>query len=230
MIEWIQIPPGCPYHGFETTIDLTCEEGLCSWLRQPANVFSSFIFFIPALYITWFTFRHKTNNLRIVGIIGIFIGLSSIMAHATHLKIFGFADFTFQFLLILVLIWLNFQRTQRKIPVSLWLFSTSTWLVCAAVQWFFTHLSLAIYALLLGTVLISELYAFLETKKGQYRDHAKCAVFLFSGFIVFYLDADKVICDPNNHIFQLHALWHFLSATSLYFLFRHYLQFYDDPI
>ena len=161
-----------------------------------------------------------------MGIIGAFIGLSSVMAHTTHLKVFGFADFTFQFLLILVLIWLNFQRTQKKIPIPLWYFSISTWLVCAVIQWFFMDLSLLVYGVLLAIVLGSELYAFLETRRGQYRDYAKCAAFLFSGFVVFYLDAFKVICNPDDHIFQLHALWHMMSAASLYYLFQHYLQFY----
>lgn len=228
MIEYIQIPPGCPYYGFETTIDLTCEEGLCSWLRQPANVYSSFIFFIPALYIIWYTFKNKVNSLQVMGVTGLFIGISSVMAHTTHLKVFGFADFTFQFFLILVLIWLNLQRTPQKIPCSVWLFSLGVWIPCAVIQWFLMDLSLIVYGVLLTVVLLTELYAFWSTRKGQYWDYAKCAAFLFSGFIVFYLDAFKVICDPNNHVFQLHALWHFLAAASMFYLFRHYLQFYQS--
>lgn len=226
MLDYIQILPGCPYYGLETSIDLTCEEGLCSWLRQPSNVYSSFVFFIPAIYILWHALKNKTINLRIIGFIGIFIGLSSVMAHATHLKVFGFADFTFQFLLILVLIWLNFQRTSKKIPIPLWYFSLSTWLVSAVLQWFFTLWSLMIYGVLLALVLGSELYAFLETRKGQYRDYKMCALFLSTGIIAFYLDAFGIVCDPNDHVFQLHALWHILSAISIYFLYRHYLQFY----
>ena len=36
------------------------------------------------------------------------------------------------------------------------------------------------------------------------------------------LDVTRVWCDPANHWLQGHALWHLLSAASLYALFRFY--------
>ena len=43
-------------------------------------------------------------------------------------------------------------------------------------------------------------------------------------------DATRVWCDPGNHWFNGHALWHLLTALVLYLLFQFHSQFnYDEP-
>ena len=37
-------------------------------------------------------------------------------------------------------------------------------------------------------------------------------------------DVSRVFCDPTNHWLQGHAIWHLLSAASLYVLFVFYRE------
>ena len=37
-------------------------------------------------------------------------------------------------------------------------------------------------------------------------------------------DVTRLFCDPQDHFFQGHAIWHVLTAASFYALFRHHQQ------
>jgi hypothetical protein len=37
-------------------------------------------------------------------------------------------------------------------------------------------------------------------------------------------DLQRVVCDPDNHFVQGHAVWHLVSALALYFACQHYRQ------
>jgi hypothetical protein len=225
MFELIKIQPGCPYYGWAATIDLTCEEGLCSWLRQPSNTISSFIFFLVAFLILRSGQKSGRTSSIALGTVTALIGLASTMAHATHLKIFGFTDFTFQYLLIFVLMWFNFKRIRSEIPFSLYRFSGSAWAITAVVQWNYPETSILLYGVLFVILLATEWLAYKTTRKGSYQNYFICAGTLALGALAFFLDLTRLVCDPKNHIFQMHAVWHLLAALSLVFLDRHYRQF-----
>jgi len=42
------------------------------------------------------------------------------------------------------------------------------------------------------------------------------------------LDATRIWCDPSNHIYNGHALWHILTAIALFLYFQFYQQFAFD--
>jgi hypothetical protein len=42
---------------------------------------------------------------------------------------------------------------------------------------------------------------------------------------VWWRDLLSVVCNPDDHVFQGHAVWHLLGALSFYFWYRHYAQF-----
>ncbi len=44
-------------------------------------------------------------------------------------------------------------------------------------------------------------------------------------YSLWWLDKLRIVCDPENHVFTLHSVWHFLGAASFYFWFRFYAQF-----
>lgn len=55
--------------------------------------------------------------------------------------------------------------------------------------------------------------------------------FLWSGtlflvaWIFWNLDRLKLLCDPSNHVLTGHAVWHFLTAGAIYFIYQFYSQF-----
>lgn len=222
MLELIKIEPGCPYYGWATSIDLTCEEGLCGWIRQPSNTFSSFIFFVIAFFILRRGLKTRFTPSIAIGTVTVFIGFASTLAHATHLKVFGFTDFTFQYLLIFVLIWLNFRRLNGPSELSILPFVPAAWLVSGIIQWNFPQTSLLLYGAFFLALLYTEWRVYRIQPQTSYKNYFLCALILGLGAIAFFLDFSRIVCDPNDHFFQMHAVWHILAGVSLIFLDRHY--------
>ena len=46
-------------------------------------------------------------------------------------------------------------------------------------------------------------------------------IFITTGSVFSFLDLTRTLCDPTNHLFQGHALWHILSGLGLGFLIYH---------
>jgi hypothetical protein len=61
-------------------------------------------------------------------------------------------------------------------------------------------------------------------RKGKNHLHKKYffqALGVFSlALICLYLDINRIVCDPNNHIFPLHGAWHFLAAFAIYLMYK----------
>jgi ABC-type uncharacterized transport system permease subunit len=77
---------------------------------------------------------------------------------------------------------------------------------------------------------------FLMDRRGYPRPKYKslgiaCALFL-GAYGVWILDTNKIVCDPNNHFINGHAVWHVTTGIAVYFLFKFYAQFelrHDKP-
>lgn len=59
----------------------------------------------------------------------------------------------------------------------------------------------------------------------SYRDFLWSSTLFFVAWIFWSLDRLKILCDPSNHILTGHAVWHFLTAAAIYFIYRFYSQF-----
>ena len=77
-------------------------------------------------------------------------------------------------------------------------------------------------------ILVTEFLCFQRREKPiKYHFYITGAVFMALAQTASILDAQRVswICDPTNHWFQGHALWHVLSAIGLTLSYKHYEQF-----
>jgi len=45
----------------------------------------------------------------------------------------------------------------------------------------------------------------------------KVVAALFLGVLCSLLEVARIGCNPKNHLFQLHAMWHVLTSLSMYF-------------
>jgi len=227
MTEFVEIPLGCPYHEFAPTIDLTCEEGLCGYIRQPINVITSLAHLVVAFYL-YKIGRSINSKAHInIGIIASLIAFASMAAHATHMKLFGTFDFTLQYLFMAHLIWVNASRIGRNPPFRLWPFSLMMFFMLTILQTLVPEVSVGLYALMLTSLLVIEFLCYRQRTTQDswiYTPLLKCAGLFAVGLICFFLDAEKIVCDPNNHYFQMHAVWHLLTAWSLVFLAKFYHQ------
>lgn len=73
----------------------------------------------------------------------------------------------------------------------------------------------------------------MSRKKGShvvaaYGWNALGLLFLLAGVTCSALDATRVWCDPKNHLYNGHALWHLLTSIGLFCFFQFYKQFAWD--
>lgn len=216
--------PQCPWTSFALGPMITCEQRLCSWVRQPSNSWSNLIFLV--LVVAFFQDARRSGNrvVRDFAGIGAFLGLFSFFAHASQTYLFSTLDYLMQFAVIGYILALNLLRAGVvKLPFPL--LYTGIFLVATAAQLFFTRPGMMIFTLMTGAAVLSEMYLMGTRPKTSRRGFFEAALLLLAGTICFALDAKKTVCFPENHFFQLHSWWHVLTAAALFYLVKYYRQF-----
>jgi hypothetical protein len=199
-----------------------CEEALCQWIRQPANTYSNIGFFIFAFLLIYLYVKKQSVNGLGFGICSIFIGCASFLAHSSGTKIFGFFDFAAIFTAFSLYaakntIYTNTLKTKNVFAVFALFFVPA-----ALLLYNFIVLREVIFATFVIGLLVWESRILNAQGKPFLTSSNKklLGVFLF-GAVCLALDSSKIICNPQNHFFQMHSLWHICCATSIYFLARH---------
>lgn len=84
--------------------------------------------------------------------------------------------------------------------------------------YFLKSYGIPIFAFTAAAAIVTEIiiyrYSRMDTDYSRYR----IGLFLIlSAFLFWALDFRKIwICDPHNHLFQGHAVWHILSGAAYY--------------
>jgi cytosine/uracil/thiamine/allantoin permease len=80
-------------------------------------------------------------------------------------------------------------------------------------------------AQIFGWVLL-EIQLFREQGESTDYRYFKALVITFAvAFAVWIPDITGLVCDPDNHIFNLHSLWHVLTSLAIYWFYRYQAQF-----
>ena len=218
----------CPWDGYEVDPFVTCETSLCAWIREPANTWSNLIFFVVGFYLIYRGWKQKQNTDMGFGVCALLIGAISFMAHASGTTLFGFLDFASIFVLfslMFVLAWFRFHKNRN-------LFHCSS-LYCSLLfpsllmMVFFEYLRVPIFIFFVAGLLFLEAKHFdrvCELKKLHHSLFIAVAIF-FTGALALLLDFTGWVCQPDNHYFQLHSVWHMTNAISLIFIARYFRQF-----
>ena len=210
----------CPWSNFTPGYFPICEEALCAWIKQPANVYSNLLFLVVGLYLFLLFIQKKSSHGLILGMCILLIGTASALAHSSSTKLFGFFDFAAIFSVFSYYAAINtkyFYKNIKLVQTALIYFFISV-----IILYFYNSLREIIFALFIIGLLFSE-YKILNLQKKSFfiASYKKVIILFFIGVIALTLDAKKIICDPKNHYLQLHALWHICNAFSLYYLTRH---------
>ena len=199
-----------------------------SLIVQPTNSWSSYGYaFVGFLMIVlsqgrgWVSGFHK-NAAAWFGVTAIFVGLGSVLLHAT-LTLWGqFADVMGMYLVsgfMLVSALARWRNLSSRGAVWLYLGVVGGLL---AVLYLVPEVRRSLFAVvLLAAIALEMIFA------RPFRPEVKVSFYLLGivakavAFTIWNLDQHGVVCAPDS-LFQGHAVWHLLGATSLWLTFLYY--------
>lgn len=218
---WDQFPPA--------TLEF-CEELLNGWIRQPANAWSSFGFVAIGTYL-WFKTPVNKAWLHIFAIGSILVGLTSAIFHSTMTFAAQFFDVSSMFLTSGMLVTLNLMRLgwiqSKHIYKALALMQAMAMLLMYSLQ---GSSGEQIFSLQVTFIVLSEIFLIRRDKPGirKYRWWTAAAFSYGTATLIWILDIRKIWCNPENHFFNGHVVWHLLSALVVLFLYRFYEEMVGD--
>ena len=197
-------------------------------IMQPANSWSSYGYaFVGFLMIVlsqgrgWRSGFHK-DAASWFGVTAIFVGLGSVLLHAT-LTLWGqFFDVMGMYLtsgFMLVSAVARWRNMSVRSVVLLYLSVVGTLL---AVLYLVPEVRRSLFAVVLIAAIALEMI-FARPRRHQVRVsyYLLGIVIKAVAFTIWNLDQHGLVCAPES-LFQGHAVWHLLGATSLWFTFLYY--------
>ncbi len=210
-----------------------CEETLCQIVTEPANTWSNILYLLVAFYIYKSAKKTGQGELIWLGPAMFLMGLFSLIYHMSNNYLSQMFDFIGMYLFVFWLFVLNLRRigavkktNQVKVMVTLSV-------VCTAMVhvMYLTHIKFQFIVAVAAVAILYTEYLYYknnrENKAITYKKLVIGAGFVGLAQISSQLDLNRVswFCDPQNHFFQGHALWHVLGAIGLTIAYKHYEQF-----
>lgn len=223
------LPPGCPWSGWTPPNVDWCEEQLCSYIVNPADTWSNLAY----IALGWLMWRHARRlgrpDLEIFGPAGVAVGVFSFAYHASYTYFLQFFDFVGMFLFCFTVITANALRLGWVEPRRQWAFLIGGTVGFSALVPIVSETSVPIQslvALLILTIIGQEGLIRVRQPAGappvRYGLFAAALALIAAAGLSSLADVTRTVCDPTNHFIQGHALWHVLSACSLYALYLFY--------
>lgn len=215
-----------PWSNFEISPMGLCEEPIDAWIRTPANTWSNlfFIFVGIFLFLRYKKQIRKSQILKLIPVSAIIVGSASFIYHASYSFELLIIDFIATWLPISFVAVVNLDRLfglRKKIFWSLYL----TLIFVPSIPAILLRgplipvLSIVFYILM---VLLEIPIRKIRNDISTYKYFSLMLLCQFFAAFFWVLDQQGIICDPQNHFFQGHALWHGFNALGIYFLFKHY--------
>ena len=227
--------PGCPWHSYAAQYGAPnikwCEQTLCSWISEPANTWSNLAYIIAGVLIVVLYRRDRRTPATLFGAVVIVMGVGSFAYHMSNFYLTQVGDFVGMFGYTGVLVWLNLRRLALlKTSVVRWLGLAVVLAVSVASFPLFEIVGLQVqYTIVMwmAVIFLLEGIIIVRNKDRAVRDYIPyivAMVLLGLARVMAYVDHAGIWCNPADHIFQGHAMWHVLSAASTYFTYAFYRE------
>jgi hypothetical protein len=206
-----------------------CEETLCSVIAEPANTWSNLAYIFVAAGLWFYTRKDESRTLRFFAPVAFWVGATSFVYHATVsflTQVFDFWGMYFFFGLVLLLNLLRMGKlAANKLFSTLYLSITGLTILTVVIA----KLNLPVQGIV-ATLLVMTLVTETLASKGSAGPVGHKYLALSLGFIAIAFafsasDATGARCDPKDHFFPGHAIWHVLGSVSMAFAHLHYRQF-----
>ena len=226
-------PPSCPWHASAELLGAPnikwCEAPVCGWVSEPANTWSNVAFLVVAFVVFLQCRKSPHLELRWIGPAMFFMGLCSGVYHASNNYLSQMFDFIGMYLLLFWFLAINLRRSgfinqARQHQV----FAAMVLAGIALVH--FMYLANLRFQIIIAVASVAVLATEFSARRHNaiervpLRWFAAALVLLPIAQAFSLADLTRMLCDPEDHFFQGHALWHVLSAASLYCTVQHYRQ------
>jgi hypothetical protein len=204
-----------------------CEQTLCSIVAEPANTWSNLAFIFGAGLLWQLNRDESSRTLRFWTTASIWVGLTSLVYHATVSFVTQVFDFFGMYFYFVLLVLLNLIRlgtlAKEKLFVALWPSIAGFTAITVVVAKLALPVQ-GIIAVLLAVAIATEALASRKQSAGHGWFYATLLFIAVAGAFSAS-DASRTWCDPSSHVLQGHAVWHVLAAVSLVLSLMHYRQF-----
>ena len=243
-------PQPCPWDGHEPAALHWCERELCAWIEQPANTWSNLAYVIVGVAVWRLALSEHKRPLAVIGAIEVLIAFGSFYFHASSTYLGEVMDVCAMFLFsgywLVFNLWRFHDHPERWSPTAYALTFAAIVVGSTAVLVVKNEIGTVIFALIVAAALALEvglLRASAWRARWQprrqvsspaqgtrpaaiyYRDLALLGAAFAFAWTVWWLDFLKIVCDPDNHVLQGHAVWHCVNSLCFYFLYRFNRQF-----
>lgn len=231
--------PGCPWHAAAELVGAPnikwCETTVCSWISEPANTWSNALYLVFAVVIYMQCRKSSHLELRWMGPAMFFMGLFSLVYHASNNYVTQVFDFIGMYLLVFWFLVINLRRCgfiARASQVKVWLLLSvaCTGLVHAM---YLTGLK---FQLIVAVGVLAIIATEVIARRKDAAERVPIGNFVvglcFVGVaqVASLMDGSRTLCMPDHAWLQGHAIWHVLAAIGLYFAYLHYRQMDFDRL
>lgn len=221
----------CPWDFLPKATLRFCEDPLCGWVVEPANTWSNIGFIVVGVWILIASsqFTHRLES-RLFGWIPISIGMMSGFFHMSQTSLGQVLDFSTMYMASSLVITLNLQRMGKIgsgvqiLGAFIGLFAISTLAIIL-----FRPIEIPLFVSHGVIWAITEwLLSRRPSQAGvRYDSLIGVALAMSAAMLVWLLDFHGIVCDPDNHWINGHAIWHLFNAIGIFHWFSFYRQFID---
>jgi hypothetical protein len=220
----------CPWLDWQPPGIQFCEALVCGWVRQPINAWSNISFMIVGIYI-WMQLKRGWSPLHLFSIAAFLVGVTSFLFHASMTFFFQFFDVSSMNMLILTctccnlarLKWIRPNQTTIAYIILLSLSMVITWFGKGKTgEWIFTFWIVSTF--------LSEFVLKARGEKPNFNPFFMASGCFILAFTIWTGDIRGWWCDPDNHYFQGHAVWHVLNAVAILYLYKFFKQFHPEAL
>jgi Ceramidase len=212
-----------------------CESARPSFIRQPANTWSSLAFAFAGLWLIWrakkdvYRGAERSNPITtqflygaVFGACLIVVGLGSAFYHASLTLAGQFIDVMGMYFLAGFMLTYNISRSYRVKPSLMVGAYVALVSALAFVLLRFPSVRRYVFAGMIIVVLMLEYSARRRGKSKIATSYFYSALgLLVAAFVIWILDITRLTCSPESW-FQGHAVWHVLCALATLFLYSYY--------
>ncbi len=211
-------PVGSPWSGWTLPDIKHCEANLVGWIAAPANTWSNLAYLAVGAWIWRKSAKRDALSAGGLGPVSIVVGVTSIAFHTSYTFAGQVLDYAGMYLLLGWALARGLRRAGALDERGALRFWAGLCAASLAALFAFRAAGLGIQT----TVLVQALaLAALELRlmlvkrdAPSYGSFWLMQFLLIAAYACWHLDHADFACRPDDHLFQLHAAWHVLTAAA----------------